>query len=100
MPSARPGRYAPLGYEQITSMSTVKTFTVPSRNATGAKVIAESQDVRWTDDGTTPTSSVGMLWKAGIEYFYDGNLNAVQAIEATASAKLNVSYYEDTRSGQ
>ncbi len=81
-----------LGYEQITSLNTVKNLTPPA-TATYAIIQAETQAVRWRDDGTAPTSSVGMTIAAGGELRYDGTLTAIKFIEATASAKLNVSYY-------
>jgi len=58
-----------------------------------ALVVAETQGVRWRDDGTSPTASVGMPIAAGAYLNYDGDLNRVKFIEQTASAKLNVSYY-------
>lgn len=86
-----------LGYEQITSLSTVKSLTLPERSHNGAPnfalIQAETQDVRWRDDGTDPTSSVGMKLSAGAELRYDGDLTQVKFIEVTSGAKLNISYY-------
>lgn len=81
-----------LGYEQITSLSSAQSLNVPS----GAKfciVVPESQAVRWRDDGTSPTASVGMPISVGQPVEYSGNLAAIKFIEQTASAKLNVAYY-------
>jgi hypothetical protein len=58
-----------------------------------ALIVAETQAVRWRDDGTAPTASVGMPLAVGTSLSYDGDLKAVRFIEQTASAKLNVSYY-------
>lgn len=86
------------GYDQLTSLSTAKTLAqgglgaVPT-GATYAIIEAETQTVRWRDDGTSPTASVGMSLSPGSQLFYDGNLAAIKFIETTASAKLNVSYY-------
>lgn len=87
-----------LGYQQITSLSSAQVLTVPSNTsgkgaATYAIIQAETQAVRWRDDGTAPTSTVGMVIAAGGELRYDGNLSSIQFIEATASDKLNISYY-------
>ncbi len=81
-----------LGYQQITSLAAAVGLAVPS-GATYAIIQAETQAVRWRDDGTAPTASVGMTIPAGGELRYDGNLRGIQFIEAAASAKLNVSYY-------
>lgn len=81
-----------LGYQQITSLSSATGLTIP-QGTTMALIVAETQGVRWRDDGTDPTASVGMPIAAGAYLNYDGDLNRVKFIEQTASAKLNVSYY-------
>lgn len=82
-----------LGYQQITSLSSSTALTVPE-GAEMALVQAESQNVRWRDDGTDPTATVGMLLMAGATLEYDAaQLSVVEFIEAAASAKLNISYY-------
>jgi hypothetical protein len=82
----------PLGYQQITSLSASTALTIPA-GAKRAIIQAETQDVRWRDDGTAPTDSVGMVISAGDRLAYTGSLAAIRFIETTASAKLNVSYY-------
>lgn len=81
-----------LGYQQITGLSTAKALTVPV-GATMALVAPDTQNVRWRDDGTNPTASVGMPLVVGTTLNYDGDLNRIRFIETTASAVLNVSYY-------
>jgi len=81
-----------LGYQQITSLSASAALTVPT-GATLALIVAETQAVRWRDDGTAPTASVGMPLATGVSLSYDGDLTAVRFIQQTASATLNVSYY-------
>lgn len=81
-----------LGYQQITSVSSAVGLTVPA-GATRALIVAEGANVRWRDDGTNPTSSVGMLLLASNLLSYDGDLNRIKFIEVTSSAKLNISYY-------
>ena len=82
-----------LGYQQITSLSSAASLTVPS-GATYAVIQCETQNVRWRDDGTAPTASVGMkLTVAPDLLIYDGALKTIKFIEEAASAKLNVSYY-------
>lgn len=89
-----------MGYQQITDLSSAIGLTVPARTPEGlsakanfALIIAETQNVRWRDDGVDPTASVGMLLVAGTPLQYDGDLSKIKFIESTASAKLNISYY-------
>lgn len=81
-----------LGYQQITSLSASTALTVPS-GATLALIVPETQNVRWRDDGTAPTASVGMPIFVGASLSYDGDLNRIRFIQQAASATLNVSYY-------
>jgi hypothetical protein len=88
------------GYQQITSLSSASGLTVPPRTPNGlnekpvfALIIAEGAPVRWRDDNTAPTASVGMPLAVGVPLQYDGDLNKIQFIEQSASAKLNISYY-------
>ena len=88
------------GYQQITSLSASTALTVPTKGPTGlsqkpsyAIIIAETQAVRWRDDGTAPSATVGMPLPVNTEFLYDGDLTKIRFFEQTASAKLNVSYY-------
>lgn len=88
-----PGNLSPLGYEQVTSLSAAAALTVPS-GARVAMVQAETQNVRWRDDGDDPTGTVGMLLVADDRAtLMVGSLNALRFIETAASAVLNVTYY-------
>ena len=89
-----------LGYQQITSLSAATGLTVPSVDLNGlacrpsiALITPETQGVRWRDDDTNPTASVGMPLAAGVTLQYDGDLTKIKFIEQTASAKLNITYY-------
>jgi len=90
-----------LGYQQITSLSSAQSLTVPQVDpVTGlnikptiALITPETQGVRWRDDGTAPTASVGMPLAAGVTLQYDGDITKIRFIEQSASAKLNISYY-------
>lgn len=82
----------PLGYQQITSLSAATALTVPA-GARFALIRPETQGIRWRDDGTNPTSTVGMPVDAGDTVFFTGKLSVVKVIETAVSAKLNVSYY-------
>ena len=82
----------PLGYEQVTGLSAAKTLTVPADTRI-ALIQPETQNVRWRDDGTDPTATIGMIITANSLLIYDGNLATMKFIEVVAGAKLNVSYY-------
>lgn len=82
------------GYEQITSLSTAAGFTPPA-GSLYAVIQAENDDIRWRDDGTNPTSSVGMLLTEGSILHYTAHLlGSLKAIEINGSGILNVSYYK------
>lgn len=87
-----PQIYSPRGFQQITDMSASTALTVPSQ-AQFAMIQAEGADVRWRDDGTAPTTSVGTLLTAGNSMLYEGDLGAIRFIETATTAVLNVSYY-------
>ena len=86
----------PLGYQQFAagSLATAQPLTVPA-GANSALVEAEAQGVRWRDDGTAPTATVGMpIPSGGSTTFYGAaELAALKFIAASAGAILNVSYY-------
>ena len=88
-----------LGYQQITP-DTATGLTVPvlapdgsQQEATFVVINPEIQNVRWRDDGTNPTASVGMPIFVGTSFFYDGDLNKIKFINVVAGGKVNVSYY-------
>lgn len=88
------------GYQQITSLSASTGLTVPARTPDGlsakpvlALIVAEGAPVRWRDDGTAPSASVGMPIAVGVPFQYDGDLTKVRFIQQSASAILNISYY-------
>ena len=88
------------GYQQISTLSSATGLTVPAMAPDGlnakpvfALIVAEGAPVRWRDDGTAPTASVGMPLAVGVPFQYDGDLTKIKFIEQSASAKLNISYY-------
>jgi hypothetical protein len=86
------GKYSPLGYQQLNTVSSAIGFTVPE-GARLALVIAEDQAVRWRDDGTDPTSTVGMKIIDGGQLSYSGDLSKIKFIEIVSGAELNVTYF-------
>lgn len=86
--------YTALGYRQVTATGTV--FTLPTVPAGTRRTIiqAEAQAIRWRDDATDPTATVGMTIAAGGELRYDGaSAGAFRGIAAVAGAIANISYY-------
>lgn len=84
--------YVPLGYQQISTVSSSTALTVP----TGAKyavIVSEAQAVRYRDDGVAPTAAIGMPLAVGERLIYSGRLSAIRFFEQTGGAKLNISYY-------
>ena len=76
-----------MGYQQITSLSSATNLTIPQTTPNGlnakpvfALIVAEGQAVRWRDDGTSPSASVGMPLAVGIPLQYDGDLTNIKFI--------------------
>ena len=87
-------RWIPLGHQQLTSIAVATALTVPA-GATFVVFRAETQNVRWRDDGVAPTATVGMLQATSdIPFEYYGNPAALQFIQTSASATLDVAYYK------
>lgn len=82
-----------LGFQQITSLSSAAGLTIPD-GTVRIVVHAETQNVRWRDDGTDPTASIGMILTTTGELSYNSaSLPRLKFIETAASAKINVTYY-------
>lgn len=81
------------GYQQITGLTTAQPLTVPT-GATLALITTEGQSVRWRDDGTNPTATVGQQLLVGQTLVYDStSIAALRFIQTAATAILDVSYY-------
>lgn len=81
-----------LGYQQIAATSAVQTLTVPG-GATYASIIVEGNDARWRDDGTNPTTTVGMPIYAGVPTQFSGDLATLALIAQANTSSYNISYY-------
>jgi hypothetical protein len=88
------------GYQQITTLTSATGLTVPTVTPEGlngkpvfALIVAEGAPVRWRDDSTAPTATVGMPLAIGVPLQYDGDLSKIRFIQQSASGILNVSYY-------
>lgn len=87
---------SPLGIATIANASIVAAAglgTIPD-NTLVAFIQAEGGDVKWTDDGTTPTSTVGKRLYDGQELQYSGPLKSLKIISVSGTPQLNVSYYK------
>ena len=89
-----------LGYQQITTLSSATSLTVPVKNLSGLKstpsivlITHEAQALRWRDDGVAPSATVGMPLAVGVTLQYDGDLTQIQFFEQAGGAKLNISYF-------
>ncbi|MCC8963772.1 hypothetical protein H8A95_15990 [Bradyrhizobium sp. Pear76] len=65
---------------------------IPS-GARSATIAVETQAIRYRDDGTAPTSTVGMPVAVGQTIVYQGTLSKIQLISQTAGAKVSVLFY-------
>ncbi len=85
------------GYFQVTAGNvdgTVNSFPAIPQGASFALISAEAQAVRWRDDGTPPTATIGYPLAAGNELRYDANgLSRLRFIQQVAGAILNVTFY-------
>lgn len=85
----------PLGYQQITVSTSAVGLTLP-KGAIRAVVGVEAQPLRYRDDGTNPSASVGYLVVAGgtVEVYGSTALSKFKAIRSGGTdAVLNVNYY-------
>ena len=86
------GQRQPLGYQQLTSLGSATGLTPPT-GASFVIIAISGQTVRWRDDGTNPTSTVGMPEADGAVFAYTGDMSTITFIEQVAGAIINVSYY-------
>jgi hypothetical protein len=100
-----------LGYQQITVTVAVK-MTLPTQTVPGiqagqsgisqqttqipcglAIIQCNGGNVRWRDDGTAPTASVGMTLASGAELDYTGDFANLQFILSSGTPILDISLY-------
>ena len=84
----------PEGYRQQAVTTAAALANIPPA-ATYALIFVEDQGVRTRDDGTAPTTTVGMAYAAGavIELNSRRQINAFRVISLTGTAELNISFY-------
>ncbi len=84
------------GYQQLTVSSTAVAPTLPSGKQIQLMVITvETANVRWRDDGTDPTASVGMpIWLNQTPFAFNGDISRIKFIRQGATdATVNITYY-------
>lgn len=88
-----PYTLTPLGCAQYTSLGTATGLSPPA-GATLVALEVETQSVRYRDDGTNPTASVGVLLPVAGPWPYSASLTAFKMIQTTASATVNACFYK------
>ncbi len=60
---------------------------------TVAYISTEAQAIRFMDDGTAPTSNLGVLIPTGVVFKYDGDISKLQIIANSNGANTNINFY-------
>lgn len=82
-----------IGYDRDSTISTATAFASPPAGATAVLIQAETQNIRVTCDGTTPTSTVGLLVKTtDTGVVITGDIAKLKVIEVSASAAVSLTY--------
>lgn len=83
-----------LGYQQITVLTSAVGLTTIPKGSETVLLQCTGQNVRYRDDGTNPTGTVGMVLVANTMYeFTVAQAPAMRFIETAATAVLNYSFY-------
>ena len=82
------------GYQQLSVSNTALSLTVPTGSLM-AFAISEASPVRWRDDGTAPTTTVGVPQNASSTLILCGSgvLASFQVIAITGTTNFDLSYY-------
>lgn len=87
-------QYEALGYTQIAVGSSASGLTPPAGTSL-ALIKVEAAAVRWRDDGTAPTTTVGFPMADTDPVFeYSGSISAIKFIAQSGSPVLNVAFYK------
>lgn len=91
-----PANVVVLGYCQLSVTTAVLVSTcsggIPG-GATRAYVTPETAAIRWRDDGTAPTTTVGYPVAIGAQLIYYGNLPTLQVIAQSGTSTVNIAFY-------
>lgn len=87
------------GYCQITSLSGAVALVTASCSTGSvppvafAEICVSGAPIRYRDDGTNPTASIGVPVGAGVCFQYSGNIASLTMIQQSAGAKVDVLFY-------
>lgn len=85
-----------LGYCQLSVTTAVLISTCSGGIPLGAEyayVTSEGAAIRWRDDGTAPTTTVGYPLSVGTQLAYGALLPLLQVIAQTGTATVNIAFY-------
>jgi hypothetical protein len=94
--------WVPLGFCQLSPATATKLSACSINNVVGIPaganlvvVRTEGQTVRYRDDGIAPSSGAGQpILTTDPPFVYEGNLAALQFIQASSSATLDATFYK------
>ena len=90
-------RRVPCGYTQ-TTVTTVQTLAIPAACGSNPSLVvikAETQAVRYRDDGVAPTATVGMpVAVTDAPIHYEGTISALQFIAQVSGGVVDASFYK------
>lgn len=83
----------PLGYTKYTSIDAATGLVIPEGTSL-ILIVPETQAIRWRDDGTAPTTTVGQPLAVGAELRYTSRSPArLSIIGQVAGGAINVTCY-------
>ena len=88
-----PGGVTPLGYCQLSVTTAVSLSTCAGGIPAGAMIAfitPETAAIRYRDDGTPPTATVGYPVSVGSQLQYGGPLTAIQIIAQSGTSTVDV----------
>lgn len=88
------GFLEPAGCAQLTSLASATALTIPAGSIKLTLIQAEGDDLRWRDDGVSPTTGVGMLLAEGVTLVYNGTPTTIKLIQTTGGGIANVCFYK------
>jgi hypothetical protein len=88
----------PLGHCTLSAFSGATLLSscsggIPAKTAC-ALLVVETNSVRWWDDGTVPSATVGMLLATGVYWGYLGKMSALEFFPSTGSATVDATFYQ------
>lgn len=87
-----PNGLVPKGSQRLTGLAVAKGLTVPP-GANYAIIRADGGDVRYRDDGSTPTTTQGMPLYEGEVLEYDSPIGIAALKFASTAGSVEVLYY-------